>query len=374
MSRKYRRVLAAVLTAVMVLGSAMAADAANGRGQGSGSLDIVKYPDVFSAILPTNVGGQFNYILDPTGILVQVGADKYGNATFEPDKTMYFRHKPASGSDVANYTDVSEPITAYNRSNIDVEIKIQAKLDIPKGITLASSSVVNDTSTDPKMYMAVTEGSKNTEKPVTSQGIEVVAPISSTKAKAHYETVYDARNDMYKNQLDHEASNAAEAEYGKYFDSYSFMLTGDCNRTGDWNKLKDTPPAIRLVWTIDKTQGSATGIPSIPDGPDVPDVPVAPGQVSVSLSDDGIIWVKGLTSAANYGGEVTLTYDGQTSQNLDSEYDIEWEGVGTTWTSDKGGTLGIRLSQTWLNIVKGKSVTATVRLTDGSKVTATHQF
>ena len=71
---------------------------------------------------------------------------------------------------------------------------------------------------------------------------------------------------------------------------------------------------------------------------------------------------------------MTLTYDGQTSQNLDSEYDIEWEGVGTTWTSDKGGTLGIRLSQTWLNIVKGKSVTATVRLTDGSKVTATHQF
>ena len=372
MSRRYRSALAAILMAAMVLGSALAANAASGSGQGTGTLDIVKYPEVFNVVLPTNVGGQFNYILDPTGILAQVGTDKYGNAFFEPDKTMYFRHTPASGSDVANYTDVSEPITAYNRSNIDVEIKIQAKLDIPKGITLASSSVVNDTSTDPKMYMAVTEGAKNTEKPVNAQGIEVTASILS--AEQHYKTVYDARSNTYKKQLKDAAANATEEQYKTYFESYSFMLTGDCNKSGNWDALKSTPPAIRLVWTIDKSSGSASGIPSIPDGPDVPDVPVVPGDPSITVSDDGIIWIDGLTAAINYDYWLTLTYDGQTSQNLNGDPEIRWKGVNSTWTSAKGGKLGLQLSQTWLNTVKGKSVTVTVRLTDGRSITATHQF
>lgn len=369
MSRKYRSILASILTAAIILGSTTAVNAAQGSGQGNGSLDIVKYPDVFQVVLPTNVGSRFNYILDPTGILATNGADKYASSSFAPGKTMYFRHEPAAGSDIANYDDISEPVTAYNKSNIDVEIRIQAKLNTPKGITLASASVAGDTSTDPKMYLALTEGTKPTEKAITVQGIEATASIPS--AKAHYETIYDSRSATYKNVLNASASNASEEQYGTYFKSYSFMLTGDCNPSGDWASLKDGLPAVSLVWTIDMKEGAAVGMPDISDGSNVPPVPGAP---TITISDDGIIWIEGLTGTQNYGNMVTLTYGGQTTQNLNSDPGIGWEGPGNTWTSANGGRLGIKLGTTWMNTVKGKFVIATVRLTDGTMITGSHQF
>lgn len=372
MSRKYRSILASILTAAIVLGSATAVNAAQGSGQGNGSLDIVKYPDVFQVVLPTNVGSRFNYILDPTGILATNGADKYASSSFAPGKTMYFRHEPVAGSDIANYDDISEPVTAYNKSNIDVEIRIQAKLDTPKGITLASASVAGDTSTDPKMYLALTEGTKPTEKAITAQGIVATASIPS--AKAHYETIYDSRSATYKNVLNASASNASEEQYGTYFKSYSFMLTGDCNPGGDWASLKDGLPAVSLVWAIEMKEGAAVGMPGITDGPDGPDVPPVPGAPTITISDDGTIWIDGLTKTQNYGKMVTLTYNGQTTQNLDSDPSIGWVGTGSTWTSDNGGKLGIRLSESWLNTVKGKFVIATVRLKDGTMITGSHQF
>lgn len=369
MSRKYRSVLASILTAAIILGSATAVNAAQGSGQGNGSLDIVKYPDVFQVVLPTNVGSRFNYILDPTGILFTNGADKYASSSFAPGKTMYFRHEPASGSDIAIYNEISEPVTAYNKSNIDVEIRVQAKLDTPKGIMLASASVAGDTSTDPKMYLALTKGSKDTEKAITEQGIVATASIPS--AKVHYKTIYDSRSATYKNVLNASASNASEEQYGTYFASYSFMLTGDCNPGGDWAGLKDGLPAVSLVWAIDMKEGAAVGMPGISDGPDVTPMPGAP---TITWSDDGTIWLDELTGTQNYGDMVTLTYGGQTTQNLDSDLSIKWVGNGSTWTNANGGRLGIRLPETWLNTVKGKFVIATVRLTDGTMITGGHQF
>ena len=67
MSKKFRKVLAAVLAATMVMGSGVVASAAEGSGEGSGSLDVVEATDVFSVVLPTDAGTQFDYILDPTG-------------------------------------------------------------------------------------------------------------------------------------------------------------------------------------------------------------------------------------------------------------------------------------------------------------------
>lgn len=374
MSNKYRKVLAAVLAAAMVLGG-FVADAASGSGQGGGSLDIVKYPDVFQVVLPTNAGRQFNYILDPTGILVNVGADKYGGATFEPGKTMYFHHKPASGSNTPHYTDVSEPITAYNKSNIDVEIKIKAKLSAPSGITVSATRTAGDTSTDPKMYLALTEGPVSTEKAVTEQGIVATASIAS--AAIHYKTIYDGHSDMYKNVLKDPAASADEEDYGTFFKSYSFMLTGDCNPGGKWEDLKSTPPSISVVWSIEKMEGAAlgeSGMPELPDNPNNPATPSVPGGPSMTISKTGLITITGLTADINYRNRLTLTYGGQTTNNLDDDLDLTWYGVGNEWTSAKGGTLKIQLGPSWMNAVKGKSVTATVKLTNGQMISATEQF
>ena len=117
MSKKFSKVLAAVLAATMVMGSGVVASAAEGSGEGSGSLDVVEATDVFSVVLPTDAGTQFDYILDPTGIIAQTDAAKYASASFIPAKTMYFRNEPASGSDIATYSDVSDPIKAYNKQH-----------------------------------------------------------------------------------------------------------------------------------------------------------------------------------------------------------------------------------------------------------------
>ena len=61
MSNKFRKVLAAVLAGTMVLGSGVVANAAEGSGEGSGSLDVVEATDVFNVVLPTDAGDQFNY-------------------------------------------------------------------------------------------------------------------------------------------------------------------------------------------------------------------------------------------------------------------------------------------------------------------------
>lgn len=353
MSNKFRKVLAAVLAGTMVLGSGVVANAAEGSGEGSGSLDVVEATDVFNVVLPTDSGNQFDYILDPTGIIAETDAAKYASASFIPGKTMYFRNEPASGSDVATYSDVSDSIKAYNKSTMDVEIKVQAKLATPSGIDIVTSAPAGgggaNTAT-PSIYLALKEGGNETA--ITSAGI--VATSSITDAASHYEVVYATDSKTYKKQLNATASNAKlEDDFDGLFQSYKFNLTGSCNNDGKWVGLTEEPPKVSLVWTIEKPENAVAGGP-------------------ITFTNAGDITLTGLTGAKNFAHKMTLSWAGTTSDNLDSDPNMAWDI--SEWTEENGGTLKFKLSSGWISGLSGELVTVTVYLTDGSTLTATTQF
>lgn len=350
MSNKFRKVLAAILAGTMVLGSSVVANAApKGEGTGEGSLDVVESLDVFSVVLPTDAGTQFDYILDPTGVIAQTNAAKYASSSFVAGKTMYFRQKPASGSDIATYSDVSDPIKAYNKSTMAVEIKVQAKLATPSGIDIVTTAPTGggpaNTAT-PSIYLALQDG-VNADKAITTSGI--VATSSIPDASNYYEIVY-VGNDVYRKQLNATGSNAKlENDFDGIFKSYSFNLTGSCNDDGKWVGLTEELPSVSLVWTIDKPDGAV----EVTDGP------------QMTLSSTGYITIKGLTADKNYG-------------SLDIDYDDGniAVGEGTVWDTDNynaqtGGDLGIQLSDAWRTWLAGQTITVNLTLSDGTSVSAT---
>ena len=357
MSKKFRKVLAAVLAATMVLGSGVVANAAEGSGSGTGSLDEVKHPDVFNVILPTDAGTQFNYILDPSGVIEDTDFEKYGgtaSASFVGTGNMWFENKKASGSNIRPFTNESDPVTAYNRSNIDVDIKVTAKLATPSNIIIATSSVANDTTATPSMYLAMkaTENNAPKEYPIIVAGATATASIASASNLA-YETRYV--NGEYVNKLTATASELKEGDnlFDTYFKKYAFVLTGDCNK-GDWRGVTEAPPTVSLVWTIDK-----------------PDTAVEGNGPSVTLTTAGVITMSGLTADKNYAHSAVLAY-GTMSDELDADPNMEWDV--DSWNATTGGTLSFKLNEAWLNALQGKTATVTVTLTDGSTITCTQQF
>ena len=353
MSNKFRKVLAAVLAGTMVLGSGVVANAAEGSGEGSGSLDVVEATDVFNVVLPTDAGDQFNYILDPTGIIAETDAAKYGSAFFEPGKTMYFRQEPASGSDVATYSDVSDSIKAYNKSTMDVEIKVQAKLATPSGIDIVTSAPAGggaaNTAT-PSIYLALKDAAGETA--VTTAGI--VATSSITDASALYEVVYATDSKTYKKQLNATASNAKlEDDFDGLFQSYSFSLTGSCNADGKWVGLTEEPPTVSLVWTIDKPDDAS----EVTDGP------------SITFDNVDLITFKGLTATKNY--KASSITAGSDEFSLD-KYDPHRTWVKDNYSDTTGGDLGVRIDDTWKNLIKERGAgkaTVKLTLTDNSVIT-----
>ena len=80
----------------------------------------------------------------------------------------------------------------------------------------------------------------------------------------------------------------------------------------------------------------------------------------------------GLTGAKNFAHRMTLSWGGTTSDNLDSDPNMDWDT--SQWTEENGGTLKFKLSSGWVSGLSGELVTITVYLTDGSTLTATTQF
>lgn len=269
MSNKLRKVLAAILAGTMVLGSGVVANAAGGESTGEGTLDQVKDKEVFSVVLPTTqeTANIFDYILDPTGVIAQTNAEKYSKtatASFTPGKTMYFKNAPASGNTTIPYTDESDPITAYNKSNIDVEISVEASIATPSGIVLSSTSVATASVASPSMFIGVKASGSNTVNAITTQAKQVIATSSIASASEAYKIKYNEADDEYKLVLKDNVKNLkpTDAAFATTFESYSFVLTGDCSKAGNWKSVTEVP-AVSLVWTIEKPAGAV----EVTDGP-----------------------------------------------------------------------------------------------------------
>lgn len=356
MSKKFRKVLAAVLAATMVLGSGVVANADEGSGTGDGDLVQVEHPDVFNVILPVDNGKQFNYILDPTGVIEKTKYEQFGgtaSASFTGSGNVWFENTPATESAPRKFTNESDPATAYNKSNIDVEISVEAKLATPSGIVIATDSTTIPSAATPSMYLAMkaTESNGNSKTDaITVAGVTATSSIAS--ASNAYETRYV--NGKYVNQLNATASGLKkeDATFGTYFKSYSFVLTGECSPNGDWKKVTDNPPTVSLVWTIEMPDGAVDA----ENGP------------TISVANDGLITMSGLTADKNYASASITDQYGVAYPVQGS--DGTWIGDGTTWSSTDGGTLQLQLGTAWMNALRGTSGKITLTLTDGTSIEA----
>ena len=118
----YKKLLAASLTATMVLGNAVVAFAADQEGgsTGEGETQYVEENDVFDVVFPTTEDNAttFNYLLDPAGLIKITSGDRYTGKTFDDNKTVYFLRSTkvdgtvngTAGTANCDYTDKSDDI------------------------------------------------------------------------------------------------------------------------------------------------------------------------------------------------------------------------------------------------------------------------
>lgn len=241
--KNYKHLLAGALAAVMVLGSSVVAMADEGSTTGQGSLDIVKESDIFNVVLPVveEEGSVFDYILDPTGVIAATNADKYSNANFEADQTLYF----AVTSDDNDYAHKSDTLTATNKSTMDVEISVTASVAEVAGITMAEDAA-SVSGGDAALYLGLFDDADNTEGvAITVEGVEATATIDG--ADDQYQIKYISEGDYYEKVLKEDATG---------FDTYNFYLEGACSANG-WEGLSENPPAVEVVWSVENPNGPA---------------------------------------------------------------------------------------------------------------------
>lgn len=352
----YKKLLAVVLAATMVLGSSAMVFAADKKAEttGSGSTEYVAVGDVFDVVFPTVAEGDttFDYIVDPESLIQKTNADKYGNKKFEENGTVFFQRtgvKP-QGTDMdgnagvnLDYTVSSNEIRVTNKSTEDVNIEVTAKVDEVAGIKMVAAKSDLAGETEPALYLGLTsrmiDNAATGAPDEVEQAITVAGTVSSPSIPCD-ENAYEVQwvdnptNPVVVGQGQYEKAMTAAAKAPDYtgFTSYSFYLTGACNEVSGWAELKDKAPQVDLVWTVTDfvansgtaasaitTSGTSdilvrlvsgeTAVLSKITSAKVNNTEVAKSNIAVSGS--GNVWLKGVASAAGTYN-VTIVYDGKT--------------------------------------------------------------
>lgn len=239
----YKRILAGILAATMIFGSSMAVLAAEedpkkaeGEGTGTGSVEGVIDTDVFSVVVPTSVETTLAFIVDPQGLIKATTGknDKYTGKTFG-EGTLFFANADNK------YSNTSEALKIVNKSSVDVDVTIGAKVGDADGIKLTEDKTFAD-DTSASVYLAIKHDTDQ-ETVITSSGASLNAQVAKAPEGA-YEIVYD--QGQYKYQL---TAAASAAEYTGFKD-YSFNITGASNANGDWKGLEEAEPTITVTWNV----------------------------------------------------------------------------------------------------------------------------
>ena len=343
--KHYKQLLAGILAGVMVLGSSVVALADNGGTTGQGQLDIVKDADIFSVVLPTTPEAgspsQFDYIIDPTGVIQKTTGAKYAGKTFDPAGTVFFLDSDAAGTATDyNYKTVSEDQTATNKSTVDVELSVTVKVAAPEDIKLVAKNdlALANENNEKRLYIGYKDNkTKTTPDAITAaEGITLTTTLDN--ADDQYEVKYSAEKGYYK-----EAKSDAT-----FAGIYTFSLEGACNTVG-WDATV-TPPTIEAVWSIEN--------------------PVVTGP-QMTITSGGFIKLSDLTPEKNYSSIVVEYGEGKSATLKMSDHTVDSKTFG--WNATDGGTVTIQLNDNWLKILRetGKPATFTLNLKDGSTIVTT---
>lgn len=363
--KQFKKLIACVLAATLVLGSTTVFFGAETEKEtskqvdlgGSGDWEGTVDKEVFKVNVPTQSvtsASAFDFILDPEGLIKTTTGAAHTTASgeaidFVTYGSMYFRV-----SDTA-YDVKSQVLTAENKSSVNVNITLQASVTVPtsnSSVTFVTDDAWTVSDKGLEIYLAVTEVSGDalgTEVAIADKAENVYSATvtSSLVAFDAYEVVYATDDQEYQYVINEDTAKTVSA------DTYSFCLTGACNTNADWSGyVKDADPTIAIVWKVEME-----GVESTESEDDVADVPAA-----VTSINNG-----SLTATYSKSSGITIPY------TLASGTEIDTIKVGST-TADKtiatlGGTLttdngNIVITGIWTSASAGATRVLTITFTD----------
>lgn len=275
-------------------------------------------------------------------VAITITDDNNNNAVVTPANGDKVVVSGGSAAVSAGYSSTSDTVIFEGNNSVDMDVTVAATVDntnAAKDITLVADEDALAAATGPALLMNLKVGTET--KAITTEGVTAKAMIAGVPS--NFKMVPNAAGTQFEFGLKDAADLTA-------WNSTTVQLSG---KTND----KDIPagagamtvPKITLTWTIAKHVS----------GP------------QVTMTDDGVITMSGLTAAKNYAHSAILSY-GDSADNLDVDPNLEWDT--DDWTAENGGTLIFRLSEAWLNALDGLEATVTVKLSDDTNITTTHQF
>ncbi len=364
----YKKILAGVLATSMVLSSSMVALADEGRTTGSGKVEGALSHDVFRVVLPTEESytGAFDYVMDPLGLLLDTNNTKYEGYKFDNTSggLLYFHNNTkAAASPFYTYTNESDALTVQNKSTKAVNLTVKVTATSVDGIPMTTDDTFGASGTadtDTSLYLALVgedaAGTKTT-KAIDSTGMAFISvPLDPIQAATPgtdpepYIIQWNPITDAYE-YVPNPASNDTNAT----IDSYSFNLIGKCNpvaaagATGpsreDWLEVLEPglSPELEIVWTVEN-----------------------PFEVQIDVNTTGLIKIM------NCDGDL---WDSLIVTDSDGEYIVpESDGTWEKWDVEVKGEKEFQLSDSWVDYLKGRTATITVKLSDGSTSSRTVTF
>lgn len=208
---------------------------ASGKVTANGSLEGYVDMDVFSVELPVIPEDTLDFIMDPEDLLLK-DSSAYPGATFYEGNGLYFQ------TSTNIYTENSTGITIVNKSSVPITLSVSASVDLSQeGVSLTDDpEFMNDTT--PSIYLALTDGI--TPYPVDAENETVTMTVTLDAVdESNYEVIYDSV-EGYSYRL---KPSTPVSE----FNSFTFHVTGGCNKEADWDGYQDITAEMEVLWTID---------------------------------------------------------------------------------------------------------------------------
>ena len=371
MRKSFKKIVAVAMAATMVLGSSVVAFADGNPTSGTGSADGTGLSNghleqkFVSVTLPTSVGTTFNYIADPEDLVGKTkdntsnkGKTKEGTEVTPNTDYIYF-HNAAITADAdkaidaqtEGYSSTSDTVRVINKSSADIKLTVEAAVeanDDNMAIADAAADLATATTTPTVHFDLLTKAKGATAATTTA----VTTTDGVSKAKAADITVAGTAANFEITQTG--TGSTGEYKYSEKsgvkdrdWDYVDISLKGACSKAETTDDL--VAPKFALTWSwVD---------------------PAAGPQVSVGA--DGKITMSGLTSEKLWAGlSISFTKEGTAETFvLDSDNRITWDN--SNYSRTTGGTTIASFNQAWKDYCAGLSVTATLKLSDGTTVSGT---
>lgn len=351
-NQKFRKMLAIMLAASMILGMGVTAfadgsgdasgDAGSGGTTGTGTFEGHVDQEKLEVTLPTDTSGTtFNYKMDPEGLIAATEAAKYSGKSFEEGKNVFFQ----SATDT--WTAESAKLKVMNTGTVAADVTVKAQTADNDKVAMADSATFAADDKAAKLYLGLKAATKEVAvKSATAGGATVVLGLSGNAD--NYEIKSGATGYEFAKKTGVQDSQ---------WNSFEFSLIGACNPNGDYSASGLAASNVTLTWSYKKrADGSSAEL-------------LAANAVSgpqVSVSDSGLITVNGLTSEKNYTGLTIVDGDGMTKTQADKN--ITWNLQNFDKTN--GGSFTAQLPEGWVTYWSGKQITVTVTLSDNTSISA----